>query len=103
MTACPKPQRIKSKALTDSAKGRECTARWAPSRHDPDTVVFCHVRINSGVGTKPPDFFGYFGCVDCHASEDEIASARQILRAVCETQYLMAVDGLLAVKGWNPR
>jgi hypothetical protein len=102
MTACPKPVRIKSKALTDSARGRACTLR-VDGMCPPGTVVFCHVRINSGVATKPPDFFGYYGCGTCHDLEEHgHVAAEDVLRAILETQTIMAAEGLLSVKGWKP-
>jgi hypothetical protein len=65
--------------------------------------VFCHVRINSGIATKGPDFFGFYGCAICHTwQESGNADPESILRAVCETQTIMAAEGLLSVKGWKP-
>jgi hypothetical protein len=105
MTACPKPVRIKSKALTDSARGRACTLRIAcVGNIDPGDVVFCHVRINSGTGTKPPDFWGFYGCGACHfAQESHYVDWRALMRAVLETQTIMASEGLLSVKGFKPQ
>jgi hypothetical protein len=104
LRAVPKPQRVRSKALTDSAKGRACTLRWFGTCDPPETVVFCHVRINSGLATKPPDFFGFYGCAKCHRLQERSSGSidSAVLRAICETQYLMAIDGLLTVKGWKP-
>jgi hypothetical protein len=100
LRAVPKPVRIQSKPLTDSARGKACTLRWECDGTD---AVFCHVRINSGVATKPPDFFGFYGCGACNKAEDAArVPAFAILRAILETQYQMAVDGLLVVKGWKP-
>jgi hypothetical protein len=103
LRAAPKPQRIESKALTNSANGRACTLRLRGCC-DPETVVFAHVRIHSGLGTKPPDFFGVFACRNCHLwQEARMAPHEDVLRAICETQSLMAAEGLLTVKGWTPR
>lgn len=100
MNAVPKPVRIQSKALTDSARGQVCALRWNCSSTG---TVFCHVRIYAGQGTKPPDFFGYYGCQSCHREEERGAvPAQEIMRAIMETQTLMARDGLLQVKGWTP-
>ncbi len=104
MTPAPKPVRIKSKALTNSAKGRACTLRTMDCTYD--GAVFCHVRLpgNAGTGTKPPDFFGYYGCSRCHAVEERgLARAENILRAISETQYLMWQAGLLYTKGAAPK
>jgi hypothetical protein len=100
----PHPRRIKSKALTDSARGKSCTLRLRDCEPNDETVCFCHVRINSGTGTKPPDFFGFYGCRACHRKQEiGFAPHYEILRAVLETQTIMASEGLLTVKGWSPR
>jgi hypothetical protein len=99
-----KPVRIRSKALTDSAKGQSCTLRWRCRGDSWETVVFCHARaIGDGIGTKPPDFWGYYGCGDCHDAEEKgLIQAPEIMRAIRETQGRMARAGLLTVKGWKP-
>jgi hypothetical protein len=106
MNAAPKPVRIRSSALTKSARGQECTLRtWLCGTMGDDTVVFCHVRRpgNAGVGTKPPDFWGYYGCTACHSlQENHHIEALDVLDAICETQTRMARDGLLQIKGWKP-
>ncbi len=109
LRAAPKPQRIRSKALTNSAKGKACTLRgpWCGSEGGPD-AVFCHVRLvgNAGTATKPPDFFGYYGCRWCHRQQEARDGIwftdRDVMRAICETQYLMATEGLLIIRGWKP-
>ncbi len=107
MTPAPKPVRIKSKALTNSAKGRECTLRgeWCGSLGE--AAVFCHIRLpgNAGVATKPPDFFGVFACGWCHSKQEARGhfSDGDLLRAISETQYLMWQAGLLYTKGAAPK
>jgi hypothetical protein len=103
--AFPKPVRIKSKALTNSANGQNCALRWGDwTGSCGGDVVFCHVRgKGDGVATKPPDFWGFFGCQVCHAYEEAgHVPADEILRAIRETQTLMAMEGLLQVRGWKP-
>ena len=97
-------KRYKSKRLTDSARGRECTMR-APNicNFNPETVVFCHVSTvgMSGIGTKNHDFFGFYGCSACHDWYDKrnnfdgLVRDRYALDAVCETQGIMFSEGLL--------
>ena len=103
MNSLAKPARIRSKALTDSARGRDCTLRWLCNSHSPKDVVFCHVRIHSGIGTKPPDLFGFYGCGRCHADQERgDVPSFEIMRAIMETQSHMARDGLIIIKGWKP-
>jgi hypothetical protein len=99
-----KPVRIRSKALTDSAKGQKCTLRWRCNSLNWETVVFCHARaIGDGVATKPPDFWGYYGCHYCHIAEERgLVPSVDIMRAIRETQTIMARDGLISIKGWKP-
>jgi len=101
--ACPKPQRIKSSPLTDSAEGQSCTLRWEPNCGD-GGVVFCHHRgKGDGTGTKPPDFWGFYGCGPCHMAEEAgLVPVAEVARAIRETQERMAMAGLLTVKGWKP-
>lgn len=62
-----KPQKVKSKALTDSAKGEQCVLNTPVCSHDRETVVFCHAPSEGkGVATKSDDFWGAFGCSNCH-------------------------------------
>ncbi len=103
MNACPKPVRIKSKALTRSARGKTCTLRLKGCTHD--DAIFAHYRgvWSLGIGTKPPDFIGAYSCASCHARQEaHDADAADMLRALIETQILMAREGLLAVRGWTP-
>lgn len=57
------------KAIRASAKGERCTFC---GRRD-DTVVFCHgPRLGSaGMGQKADDWWGAYGCHECHASLDQ--------------------------------
>lgn len=105
MTAVPKPQRIRSKALTNSARGRACTLRLDCCNGDPETTVFAHLRgsWSLGISTKPPDFAGCYSCDACHREQEAgHVPAADLLRAMIETQIAMARDGLLIVRGYAP-
>jgi len=54
--------------LTKSARGRECTIRLHPyCNENTETTVFCHAPCeDKGMGIKSPDWWGAFGCSDCH-------------------------------------
>lgn len=55
-------------ALTDLARGQECTVRLPCCNGDPSTTVFAHYRLagTCGTGKKPPDFQGAWACSVCH-------------------------------------
>lgn len=102
MNACPKPQRVQSKALTQSARGRPCTVRWTGCTYDPETTVLAHLRgpWALGIGTKPPDFFAIYACEHCHRQqENRLVPWEELMRALCETQTQMAREGLITVRG----
>ncbi len=102
----PKPVRIKSKALTNSAKGQACTLRLTGyCNGNPETTVFAHLRGSwaLGIATKPADYFGVYSCSDCHSRLDRGgAAAYDILRALYETQASMVRNGLIVIKGAYP-
>lgn len=59
--------------LTDAARGQDCQIR-VPGicRFNPETVVLCHYRMSglNGIGMKPLDVCGAYGCSDCHSAVD---------------------------------
>lgn len=96
--------KIVSKKLRDSARGQACTLRLDGCRHDPETVVLCHLPVGmKGIGMKSPDLFAVFGCDHCHAVIDGRArghyDARDLLRALAETQMKWIQMGLITIKG----
>lgn len=91
-------------AIRQSARGEDCTLRSAVCNHDPATVVFCHVRLpGDGMGMKPPDYFGFYGCSSCHAiqeARDMTSGAygfEDLLIALRRTQDKLAAKGLLHI------
>jgi len=89
----------KSKPIRDSAQGQDCTLRLAGCATGTDTVVLCHIRRggSAGMGVKPPDWFAYYGCANCHANEAQ-ATDGDVLRALRETLIRLERAGLLAIK-----
>jgi hypothetical protein len=96
--------------LTDIARGKPCMIRLIGiCNRDPETTVFCHVRIIglSGAGLKAPDFFGSFGCSACHAVVDgQVKSALSyderklaLLEGMVWTLAWFIENGYVAVKG----
>lgn len=94
--------------LRKSARGEACTLR-IPGVCDggTETTVLCHVSTpgGSGMGTKPIDMHGLYGCADCHRVLDDRASWdcyelswHHVLLAVFETQRRMIEKGLVFLK-----
>lgn len=54
--------------LTKAARGKGCTIQLHPyCNSNPETTVFCHAPSSrKGWGIKSPDWWGAFGCSDCH-------------------------------------
>ncbi|MDD4913305.1 MAG: DUF1364 family protein [Sideroxydans sp.] len=66
-----KSKRHESKKIREAARGRECQVRLPGiCNHNNDTVVFAHVRLNTGAGRKESDLFGAFACDACHSEVD---------------------------------
>jgi len=85
----PKPTKIISKKIRQSAKDEHCTLRLPGICHvDTNTTVFAHINSPfKGVGNKSPDIFGVYACHACHAELDAgRVSYRDQLRSMQETQ-----------------
>lgn len=89
-------------AIRKSARGEECTLRSAVCNRDPETTVFCHIRLpGDGMGMKPPDYFGFYGCSACHAvqEDDDFTTGafgfEDVLIALRRTQERLTAKGLL--------
>ena len=54
--------------LRKLAKGHECLVRLPGCLGHSETVVLCHIRLGgiAGMGQKPPDLCGFYGCMACH-------------------------------------
>ncbi len=66
---------MKKSKLRQEAKGRECQIRIPHiCNSDPETTVLCHPNSKSvfgaGIGSKPDDIFGAYGCSACHKIVD---------------------------------
>ncbi|MFH5773551.1 nuclease domain-containing protein [Paracoccus sp. NGMCC 1.201697] len=93
-------------AIRKSARGEECTLRSSVCNHDPETTVFCHIRLpGDGMGRKPPDYFGFYGCSACHAAQEarDFTSGafgfEDIIIALRRTQERLRAKGLLNFGG----
>lgn len=61
--------------LRKEAQGRECQMRIpGVCNGDSSTVVLCHTNETraacGGMGLKPSDLFGFYGCSACHNAAD---------------------------------
>lgn len=95
----PKPVTLVSKKIRNSANGEECTLRMPWCDRTPETTVFCHIRSfgSGGMGSKPIDIHGFYGCHECHRREKD-AGWDDILRAMMETQRKLIEKGLICTK-----
>lgn len=92
----------RSKKITDSARGENCTMRLPGiCNFNPETVVFAHVGRRRGTGIKCGDNFGVYACSACHTKIDKdpkSKNADDILRALEETQEKLIDKGLMVLK-----
>lgn len=97
--------KLVSQKLRDSARGQECTLRLPGiCNFDPATTVLCHLPVmQRGIAIKSPDLASCFGCSSCHDAIDGRVpyktDARDLLRAMTETQMRWLDMGLLIVAG----
>jgi len=95
-----KPTKIRSKKIRQSAKGESCTLRLTNCSSN-ETVVFCHAPSKyKGMGTKSDDFWGAYGCSNCHAIADGMPESycNRWMSAIFETQKRLIEKGLITVK-----
>lgn len=73
------PRKTKTIAkLRESARGEACTLMIYPyCNGNTETTVLCHLpSADHGMGIKSPDWWGCYGCSDCH---DIIDNRRKVL------------------------
>lgn len=100
--------KVRSKAVTDAARGQPCTLRLpGVCNFNEETVVLAHLpSTGKGMGTKSSDIHAVFACSDCHDAMDRgthrldyetILDA--MLDALAETQSRLVEAGIITVKG----
>lgn len=106
----PKPTKIRSKKLTNAAKGKSCTLRIPGiCNGNNETVVACHLPGNKGTATKNHDLFTIDCCNDCHDWMDGrnhtepwksqgINKHEEMLRAFQETLLRRVNENLIEIK-----
>lgn len=70
--------------LRESARGQPCHLRIpGVCNGNPETTVLCHIRRGhvAGMGQKPPDCCGVFGCSECHDAMDGRVKSRYFSKA----------------------
>ena len=102
-----KNKRLKSKKITDSAKGENCTLRIpGVCNFNPETTVFAHMP-GTGMALKSHDIHGCYACSDCHDWLDsrkwktvptpDAVIKKNMLRAMIETQSILINKELIKV------
>ena len=99
----------KQTKITRSARNEDCALRIPGiCNFDPDTVVFCHAPcVDKGMGYKSPDWWGAYGCSDCHDVVDSRVAWHKMdwafadiwLPAIYETQKKLIAKGLITIEG----
>jgi len=107
---------IRSKALTQSARGQNCTLNISGvCNGDPETTVLAHLPDgNGGMGIKSNDTSACFACSSCHdAIDGRTPYFRQsdnanvydwYLRRAMNRTWVIWIDmGLITVTGYKGR
>lgn len=99
-----KPTRIKSKKLTNAARGKECTMQVIPvCNSNPETTISAHVNVEGGkMGGKTDDISAVDCCSDCHTWLDQrMGTEEDILfytrRALIRTLKRRMNEGYIAI------
>jgi len=102
-----KKKRIAQTPIRRSARDRMCTLQIFPHcNNDTETTVLCHLNTSrKGMGLKSLDYFGVYGCSDCHNVIDGRVKTdipkeeiwRCQLRALERTWTLLIEDGLITI------
>lgn len=100
---------MKSKKITESARGEDCTINIAGvCNYNPETVVFCHINFEGGaMGMKSSDVSGAYGCSDCHDAIDRRVYSSELEddrwfylgRAMQRTTERLYEKGVIHIKG----
>ncbi len=110
-----KNKRLKSKKITDSAKGENCTLRIpGVCNHNPETTIPAHLN-GAGMAKKSDDTLISYCCSQCHTwldggysnidlsqyTDKQLKRAvrdSEQLRGIIETQSILIQKNLIQVK-----
>ena len=97
----PKPIKIVSKKIRNSAKDENCTIRYPGCSNDTSTTVLAHLNSRyKGMGNKSPDILAVYACDFCHKKLDASrVPASEQLKALQETLIKLYEKGLIKVDG----
>jgi hypothetical protein len=93
-----------SKAIRNSARGEECTLHLDCCTWDNEQTVYDHLRYfnQAGIGEKPDDLCGVYGCFACHNAIDGRSGDpwgyEDIVRAWMKTIKRLRAKGLVSTK-----
>lgn len=103
---------IRCSRIRNAARGQRCTIRLPGGicSYDDTTTVFCHFSYaTSGMGMKPSDLSGAFGCAKCHAVVDGLVKWPDALlrvdaewckaRGMVETWHRLIEMGIVSIRG----
>lgn len=94
---------IRSRRIREAARGQPCTIRLpGVCNYNDETTVFCHFSYaSSGMGMKPSDLSGAFGCAKCHDAVDGRVSSFLYDEAVewCKARGMAETWGRLVELG----
>jgi hypothetical protein len=91
--------KISGQKLRDLARGQACLLRFPGCPGNSETVCLCHVRRANvaGMGQKPPDLFGVYGCDYCHAIFDGRTMLANLTKIEIDQYVLFALGRTLAI------
>jgi len=98
-----KQKPIRSKKITNYARGQNCTLKTPVCNNDRETVVACHAPSEvKGMGLKSDDFWVAFGCSECHSFLDtnqgtEAERLTYWFRGINRTLKILFSEGVIKV------
>ena len=101
---------IRSKAITEAARGHECTMNSPKCNYNPETVVAAHSNWQmhgKGMGQKAHDLFTAFCCSSCHhwldtSGADKDERLWYWYAAHAKTLVSLVESGVITIKGHKP-
>ena len=100
-----KSKPIRLKKIRESARGQSCQLNSPYCTYNDEQTVFCHYAEpgEKGIGLKPDDSSGFYGCEQCHSWIDGRIPTKfndpdklpLIFRACRRTWRLLITEGVL--------
>lgn len=85
--------------LRKLARGQECQLRFPGCPGNRETVCLCHLRRANvaGMGQKPPDLCGVYGCDYCHSILDGRSHLANLSKREIDQYALFGLIRTLAI------